>query len=131
MADDPLAQLRPEGGWWTAVTGPGSAAEMLDEVLDDHARTWPTGPVGERGTDRWLLACVDRGHVRWRGDGTRRVATRSCAHTDHHADVTDPVAELLAAGDAHRTGTANQGTVQLTTNGRRRLADLERAARHG
>jgi len=123
VADDVLASLRPEGGWWTTTAPAGP------ESPTDHARTGQPRPP-RVDDERWLLACVASGHVRWRGDGTRRVATRTCAHTDAHADITDPVDDLIAAGHAERAGTpgANGGGITLTINGRRRLADLERAA---
>jgi hypothetical protein len=102
--DDVLASLRPEGGWWRQLA---------------PAATQPEHP------ERWLLTCIDRGHVRWGGQGTRRIATRSCAHTSTHADVTGPVDRLIAAGHAQRTGQAG-GLVRLTIDGARRLADIER-----
>lgn len=128
MGDDLLAGLRPPGGWNRTAEPVENAAQppVTPSPVVQEPEAAQVTAAARADDERWLLACIARGHVRWRGDGTRRVAVRSCAHTDDHADVTDPVARLIAAGHAQRTGSSNQGAVKLTIDGRRRLADLER-----
>lgn len=137
MDDDELwASLRPPGGWSRPAEPTSSPAPAPEPVAEQPSAVAHAPLVDDRAADpgaareddeRWLLACIGRGHVRWDGSGLQRIATRYCTHTSETALVSGPVADLVDAGLAQRAGQPG-GKVQLTTDGRRRLADLERGS---